>query len=136
MAGRRQARIAALQLLYQVDLLPDTTSEMAESMLEELVSDPDLRKLAWQLYTGTLAERNKIDQQIQSVAVNWRVSRMSSTDRNVIRMGIYEMTVLQTPGPVVMDECIEIAKEFGTAQSGQFVNAILDKLKPAEAASP
>lgn len=136
MAGRRQARIAALQLLYQVDLLPDTTSEMAESMLEELVSDPDLRKLAWQLYTGTLAERNKIDQQIQSVAVNWRVSRMSSTDRNVIRMGIYEMTVLQTPGPVVMDECIEIAKEFGTAQSGQFVNGILDKLKPAEAASP
>ena len=109
---------------------------MAESMLEELVSDPDLRKLAWQLYTGTLAERNKLDQQIQSVAVNWRVSRMSSTDRNVIRMGIYEMTVLQTPGPVVMDECIEIAKEFGTAQSGQFVNGILDKLKPAEAVSP
>ena len=100
-------------------------------MLEELVPEPDLRELAWQLYTGTLAERDKIDQRIQSIAVNWRVSRMSSTDRNVIRMGVYEMTVMQTPAAVVLDECIEIAKFFGTAQSGQFVNGILDKLMPA-----
>ena len=131
MAGRRTARIAALQLLYQIDLLPDTTSATAETMLAELVPEPDLRELAWQLYTGTLAERDKIDQRIQSIAVNWRVSRMSSTDRNVIRMGVYEMTVMQTPAAVVLDECIEIAKHFGTAQSGQFVNGILDKLMPA-----
>jgi len=59
---------------------------------------------------------------------------MSPTDRNIIRMGIYEMTMMGTAPAVVLDECIEIAKAFGSNQSGQFVNGVLDKLIPEETA--
>lgn len=100
-------------------------------MLVELVPDPELRAFAWSLYEGTLKNRDRLDEELQSVAHNWRVSRMTPTDRNVLRMGLYEMTELKTPAPVVIDECIEIAKLLGTENSGTFVNGILDKVIPS-----
>ena len=90
----------------------------------------DLREFAWRIYTGTLSTIDDVDKKIQAVAENWRVSRMSPTDRNIIRMGVYEMTMMGTAPAVVLDECIEIAKAFGSVQSGQFVNGVLDKMIP------
>jgi N utilization substance protein B len=134
MARRRQARTAALQLLYQHDLNPEIDQHVAHKMLDDLVETEDLREFAWQIYTGTLSISADVDQKIQAIAENWRVSRMSPTDRNIIRMGIYEMTMMGTAPAVVLDECIEIAKAFGSNQSGQFVNGVLDKLIPEETA--
>lgn len=133
MARRRQARIAALQLLFQKDLVSDVTTATTQDMLAELVTDPALQEFAWQLYTGTLDQRSQIDKDIQRVAQNWRVARMSVTDRNVIRMGVFEMRNLKTDAAVVIDECIDIARQYGSPQSGPFVNGILDKLKNPEA---
>ena len=99
-------------------------------MLEEELKHSDAREFAWQLYTGTLSVRDEIDEQLQSVADNWRVSRMALTDRNVLRMGAYEMTRMGTPAAIVLDECIEIAKAYGSEKSAEFVNGILDKLVP------
>lgn len=99
-------------------------------MLEEGLKHTDAREFAWQLYTGTLSARDELDEQLQSVADNWRVSRMALTDRNVLRMGAYEMTRMGTPAAIVLDECIEIAKAYGSEKSAEFVNGILDKLVP------
>jgi len=130
MPGRRQAREAALQLLYQRDANPDIKPQVARDMLEELINFQPLRDLAWQLYVGTASELPAIDKRLQDVAHNWRLSRMAMTDRNILRMGLYEMTTIGTPAAVVLDECIELARLYGNAQSGQFVNGILDKLMP------
>ncbi len=132
MLGRRTARVVAMQLLFQKDLVSDVTTETTEAMLEELLPDPELRSFAWQLYTGTWDNRLKIDKAIQAIAHNWRLSRMATTDRNVIRMGAYEMEFIRTEPAVVINECVEIAREYGSPQSGPFVNGILDKLVPQD----
>lgn len=141
MARRRQAREAALQLLYQRDLNPDTSQYVAKESLDELLPKQELREFAWQLYVGTLEQQAEIDEKILAVAENWSLSRMAPTDRNVIRMGYYEVTAMGTPVPVVLDECIELARDFGNADSSSFVNGLLDKLVPnsgeaSEAATP
>ena len=110
MARRRQARTTALQLLYQRDVNPEIDQQIAHEMLDELVETEDLREFAWQIYTGTLSIAEEVDRKIQAVSENWRVSRMSPTDRNIIRMGVYEMTMMGTAPAVVLDECIEIAR--------------------------
>lgn len=130
MARRRQAREAALQLLFQRDLNPDTSQYVAKESLDDLLPKQELREFAWQLYVGTLEQQAEIDEKILAIAENWSLSRMAPTDRNVIRMGYYEMTVMGTPVPVVLDECIELARDFGNAASSSFVNGILDKLVP------
>lgn len=132
MAQRRKAREAALQLLYQKDVNPDVSEAVAQEMLGEILEVDSLSDFAWRLYTGTLAERSELDEQIQAVADNWSLQRMAPTDRNVLRMGMFEMRAVNTPAAVVLDECIELAKAFGSEQSGTFVNGVLDKLIPAE----
>ena len=117
MARRREAREAALQLLYQRDLNPDTSQYVAKESLDELLPKQELREFAWQLYVGTLERQSEIDEKILAVAENWSLSRMAPTDRNVIRMGYYEVTAMGTPVPVVLDECIELARDFGNADS-------------------
>jgi len=130
MAQRRKAREAALQLLYQKDLNADISEAVAREMLDEILEVDRYREFAWQLYSGTLEARVELDEQIQSVADNWSLLRMAPTDRNLLRMGVFEMMTVATPAPVVLDECIELAKAFGSQHSGAFVNGVLDKLIP------
>jgi N utilization substance protein B len=132
MARRTKAREVALQMLYQVDLNPDADGRTVKSMIEELLEEEDLRELAWWLFSGTYEVRNLLDERISSVAQNWKLSRMAPTDRNILRLGAYEVLHTQTPVSVVLDEAIELAKKFGTAQSATFVNGVLDKLVPVE----
>jgi len=136
MARRRQAREAALQLLYQRDMNPDTSQHAARESLDELLPVQELREFSWQIYVGTTSQLAEIDEQIIQAADNWSLSRMAPTDRNVIRMGLYEMTSMQTPAAVVLDECIELARDFGNAASSAFVNGILDRLMPQDDAAP
>ncbi len=133
MARRRKAREAALQLLFQRDLNPDVSQHSARDMLDDLLEDESLREFAWQLYVGTFASRESLDQRIQAVAENWSLSRMAPTDRNVLRMGLFEMETIGTPSAVVLNECIELARSYGSQQSSSFVNGILDKLVPSTA---
>ena len=128
MATRHKAREIAVQLLYQKDLNPETSADTARSMIDEQLREESLRDFTWQLYTGVLEFIKPIDEQIQSVAEHWTVSRMAPTDRNILRLGAFELAHSDTPHKVILDEAIELAKKFGSAQSSQFINGILDRL--------
>lgn len=132
MAGRSEARRFVLQMLYLVDQNPDAAMDRIQQNLKQEYPDSALRDFAWQLFQGVVSSRSELDEMIRRTAANWRLERMAPTDRNVLRMGLYEMTRMDTPPAVVIDESIEIAREFGTENSGSFVNGILDRLNPAK----
>ena len=129
---RHQAREVVLQMLFQKDLNPDVSPDMIREQIQEMLENNEqLCRFAWSLFAGTMESRKIIDQKIESVAANWTVNRMPPTDRNAIRLGAFELLFTDTPHPVVIDEALELAKSFGSAQSAAFVNGILDKLVPA-----
>ena len=132
MARRSKSREIALQMLFQVDLNPDVDGRTVREMIAERLPDHDLQLFAWQLFAGVMEFRAQLDEQIQAVAHNWKLSRMAGTDRNVLRQGTFELLHTDTPHRVVIDECLELARKFGSEQSAQFVNGVLDKLVPPE----
>lgn len=132
MAGRSEARRFVLQMLYLVDQNPEADNNRIQANLRKAFGNSAVQDFAWQLFTGVLENRDELDEVLRKTAVNWRVDRMPPTDRNVLRLGLYEMTKLGTPPAVVIDEAIEIAREFGTENSSAFVNGILDRLIPKD----
>jgi N utilization substance protein B len=128
---RHQAREVVLQMLFQRDLNPAVTAdEIREQIRELLENNESLCRFAWSLFAGTVESLSVLDRKIESVASNWSIQRMPPTDRNAIRLGAFELLYTETPHAVVIDEALELAKSFGTAQSAAFVNGILDKLVP------
>lgn len=131
MARRSRAREVVLQLLYQHDQNPGLQVEEARAFLLRRLQDAELAAWAEELYLGTLNHRAEIDERLSKTAENWSVHRMAVVDRNLLRLGVYEMTIqAQTPPRVVIDEAVELAKRYGTAESPAFVNGILDRLAP------
>ncbi len=128
MSRRRQAREAALQMLYQQDLNPDMDFHTVRDQIKERLPDEDLNEFAWHLFIGAMEHRKELDAKIEIIAQNWSLRRMAPTDRNALRLGAYELLYTQTPPRVVIDEALELAKLFGSGQSAQFVNGILDRL--------
>jgi transcription antitermination factor NusB len=87
-----------------------------------------LIEFARTLVAGVRRNRAELDELLGKTADNWRIERMAATDRNVLRLGAFELLYTETPGAVVINEAVELAKRYGTAQSAPFVNGILDKL--------
>jgi transcription antitermination protein NusB len=132
MARRSKAREVVLQMLYQIDVNPDVAAGAVREMIREQLPDEDLHSFAWSLFAGVRENRASLDARISTAAENWTMARMAATDRNALRLGAFELLLTDTPHRVVIDETIELARRFGTAQSPQFVNGILDKLIPPE----
>ena len=132
MARRTKARELALQMLYQRDLNPDVGAHAIRQMMAEHLRDEDLRQFAWQLFVGVMEYRPQLDAAIEKVAENWTLERMAPTDRNVLRLGAFELLHTDLPHRIVIDEAIDLARKFGSAQSAQFVNGVLDRLIPEE----
>lgn len=132
MARRSKARQVAVQMLYQVDLNPDVDGKSIRAMITERLTDESLQDFSWALFAGTMEHRPQLDERIQKVAENWKLSRMAATDRAILRLGAFELLHSPTPHGVVIDEAVELAKKFGAGPSSQFVNGILDRLVPAE----
>ncbi len=130
MARRSRAREVALQALFQEDLNPRDSRDQLAPFLQTRLKDAQLREFAETLVLGVLRNQTELDALLEAKADNWSLSRMAATDRNVLRLGAYEIRYQDTPDRVVIDESIELAKRFGSAQSSQFVNGILDKLLP------
>ena len=128
MAGRSDARRSVLQMLYLTDQNPDADVHWIRQSISEELDNEELTEFAWQLFTGVREQRDTLDSQISEVADNWRIERMAPTDRNVLRLGCYELQSVGTPTPVVLNESIELAREFGSENSGSFVNGILDRI--------
>ena len=92
------------------------------------MSAPELIEFARSLVSGVRRNRQKLDQLLTQTADHWSLDRMAATDRNVLRLGAYEILYADTPGRVAINEAVELAKRFGTRQSAQFVNGILDRV--------
>ncbi len=129
MPGRRDARRVTLQMLYLIDQNPDADVYRIRQSINEQLAHDALRDFSWELFMGVRENIKELDLLIRETAANWRLERMAPTDRNILRMGVYEMRHIGTPAPVVLNEAIDIAREFGTENSAAFVNGILDKLK-------
>jgi len=130
MARRSKARELALQMLFQIDVNSDVDAKVVRSMIDEQLRDDAIRSFCWELFAGVMEYKRALDERIMSVAENWALSRMAPTDRNVLRLGAYELLYTQTPHRVAIDEAIELARKFGSAQSAPFVNGLLDQLIP------
>ncbi len=132
MSRRHKAREVVVQMLYQLDLNEDVAPDAVRGMIQEELRDETLARFAWSLFAGVMETRKQLDERIASAAANWSLNRMPPTDRNVLRLGAYELLFTETPHRVVIDEALELAKTYGTAQSSAFVNGILDRMVPSE----
>ena len=133
---RSRAREVALQLLYQHDLNPRTERSDIERFARDRLHDPTLEPFTLQLYDGVLAHQAEIDRRLSEAAANWRLQRMAVVDRNVLRLGSFELLFTpETPPSVAINEAIELARRYGSVDSPAFVNGVLDKLRQL-AASP
>lgn len=133
-AGRRKAREAALQMLYQSEVGRTTQDEAIASYWPSREPDAELteplRAFANGLVRGTVARLAEIDGILRAHAQNWRVERMAVIDRLVLRLGVYELLAdPETPAKVVINEAIELARTFSTEESVGFVNGVLDGVR-------
>jgi len=128
MARRSRAREVAFQVLYQDDLNPQNNPAVGDQLLVRRLRLPELIEFGRHLVSGVRRNRAELDAGIAAAAENWSLERMAATDRNLLRLGAYEILHSDTPGAVAINEAIELAKRYGTPQSAQFVNGILDRL--------
>jgi len=128
MTRRSRARQVAFQVLFQDDLNPRINPAHADALLRRRLRMPEMVEFARELVAGVRRNRPELDRLIEETAEHWSLERISATDRNILRLGAYEILHSDTPDPVAIDEAIELAKRFGTAQSAAFVNGILDRL--------
>lgn len=139
MTRRSRAREVALQLLFQFDSNPSVNRAVQEQFVRDRLHEPSLEPFCLGLFDGVQAHRQEIDKQLTEAAENWRLQRMAGVDRNVLRMGAYElMFVPEIPPSAALDEAIELARRYGSKDSPSFVNGVLDRvaeLRALQAAS-
>ena len=128
MTRRSRAREVAFQVLYQDDLNPRGNPAVGDQFIQRRLRGDDLRAFARELVAGVRLHREELDALLEQTAAHWSLKRMAATDRNVLRLGAFELLHSDTPPRVAIDEAVELAKRFGSAQSSQFVNGILDKV--------
>ena len=130
MTRRSRAREVALQLLFQRDHNTAVDRAGVERFVRDRLHEPDLERFCLALYDGTVAHLADIDERLGKAAENWRLQRMAGVDRNVLRLGAYELLFTpDTPAKVALDEAIELARRYGSADSPAFVNGVLDRLR-------
>ncbi len=131
MGLRRDGREAVIQFLYQVDThRPLNIPEALASFWKQNEEPQSVREFAEVLLKGVLEKMPEVDAKIRTLADNWDFERLAVVDRNILRLAIYEMLFCPEIPPVVsINEAIEIAKKFSTAESGKFVNGLLDRVK-------
>ncbi|MEN6458866.1 MAG: transcription antitermination factor NusB [Thermoguttaceae bacterium] len=128
MTRRSRAREIAFQVLYQDDLNPRNNPAEGDQFIQKRLRGEPLRAFARELVGGVRRHRAELDALVEQTAANWSLKRMAATDRNILRLGTFELLHTDTPPRVSVDEAVELAKRFGSAQSSQFVNGILDKI--------
>lgn len=135
MPARHRSRQRALQVLFSWDQGAKNVDDCIAAFYETLGSDeseptptpPD--EFMEALVRGTASKAAQIDQRIVAKSDNWRLERMPIVDRNILRLAVYEMTETDTPAAVVIDEALELARQFSTDDSAAFVNGVLDAIR-------
>jgi N utilization substance protein B len=131
MAARHRSRKRALQVLFEWDIRGGSIDTAISHFYESLYSEEDEKKpkpdrFMEELARGTVASVKSIDEQIEAKSQHWRLSRMAVVDRNILRLAIYELKQNAVPAPVVIDEAIELARQFSNDESVSFINGVLD----------
>lgn len=140
MSSRRSGRSYALQLLYARDI--DPSADVAGAAVSwaatfELDIDEQGQQFARDLVAAAVERAPEIDELIAAASKNWRIERMSRVDRNILRLGACELLAFRdVPVKVVINEAVELAKRFGTAESSAFVNGVLDRIAGAAGRQP
>ena len=130
MRRRTRAREIAVQFLYQLDLRGDETQESLHEYVEGETTDKEMREFAIRLIQGSRRHQEETDARLGQVTRNWDLSRMATLDRNVLRMAVFELLHCpDIPPKVTINEAIEIGKKYSTANSGAFINGILDRVR-------
>ncbi len=130
MTQRSRAREVALQLLFQRDHNPGVDRLLVEEFVRARLQEDGLRLFCLSLYDGVVAHQEEIDGRLTQAAENWRLVRMAAVDRNILRLGAFELLFTrETPPAVAFDEAIELARRYGSMDSSAFVNGVLDRLR-------
>jgi len=129
MGARTTAREAALQMLFAIEASECDIEQAIGDFWRELPGDAEGRPYADEAVRGVRAALADLDARIVQASKNWRLERMTRVDRNLLRLGAWElMSKVDVPRAVVLDEAVELAKRFGTEDSGSFVNGVLDRI--------
>jgi transcription antitermination protein NusB len=129
MGARSSGREAALQMLFAVEAAAAPPEQVLRDFWREFPGDAEGRPYSESLVRGVLEERGALDERIAHASEHWRLSRMTRVDRNVLRLGTWELLhEMDTPRAVILDEAVELAKRFGTEDSGAFVNGVLGRV--------
>ena len=133
MRKRTKAREYVLQMLYQLDITRGCWQGILKSFWENsdrLENSEELKDFSAQLLEGVIKHMQEIDKKISKYAANWQLERMAFVDRNIMRLGCFELLFRQDiPPKVAINEAVELAKKYSGPESGKFVNAILDQIK-------
>lgn len=126
---RRQSREVALQILFQLEFAPQISFSELHSLFEKNIEKSSL-DYTDVLVQGVQAKKSAIDEHIQKASRHWKIERMASVDRSILRLATFEMLYAKeaVEPKIVINEAIEIAKSYGTEESASFVNGILDQI--------
>lgn len=130
MRKRTRARDCALKILYQAEMVRQPAEAVAgEFWVREDIPDADIRAFCEILVFGVEKNRQEIDKKISEFAANWELKRMAVIDRNILRIGVFELVYSEDiPPKVSINEAVELAKRYGDLESSKFVNGVLDKI--------
>jgi N utilization substance protein B len=129
MGARHSGREAALQLLFSMEASGQTADEAIPGFWHTFEADPEGREYAEAIVRGVEKTKPELDALITGAATNWRIERMTRIDRNLLRLGAWELAKRDdVPRAVVLDEAVELAKSFGSDASASFVNGVLDAI--------
>lgn len=129
--GRRRLRAVALSILYQIDLLEDwdKVNEIVESTIKrENITDTEDKEFVRDIVRNTSSNKKKIDEIISNHLQNWDLERLNVLERNILRIGVYELLSGNVPYKVAISEAVELAKIFGADGATSLVNGVLDKV--------
>lgn len=128
---RTISRELSLKALFAKDISDGSPKELFERVCSiEPIKDDQIRDFAFFLIEGVSSNLKELDRIISSIATNWHLDRMANTDRNIIRIAVFELIhTKKVPPKAVINEAIEMAKKYGDPESGKFVNGILDRIK-------
>ena len=129
MGARTSGREAALQMLFALETSGDPIERVLVAYWRETPGDPEGRDYADAVARGVAGELAQVDEAVRKASTNWRLERMARVDRNVLRLGAWELIHSQAvPRAVILDEAVELAKRFGSEDSSAFVNGVLDRI--------
>jgi N utilization substance protein B len=126
MTLRRKSREFALQMLFEWDMTRQEPARVERHFWKSARAADETRKFANQLFEGAVAEAASTDELVEKLAENWRLDRLAAVDRSILRLAIYELRFGTAPPKVVIDEALELAKKFSSAEAPAFLNGILD----------